>query len=140
MGNDQNGVQDRSGAIFFFAANGMMQNVMGVLTTFANERSAVMREQENGMYSTLPYFAARVLVDLPLKIVCPVIFGSISYWSVGLQADGEKFAVCLLTLVLLALSGNSIGLFLGCLFEDVSIALLVAPMVPRAHPTVPNEP
>jgi len=81
------------------------------------------------MYSTLPYFAARVLVDLPLKIVCPVILGSISYWSVGLQADGEKFAVCLLTLVLLALSGNSIGLFLGCLFEDVSIALLVAPMV-----------
>lgn len=50
VSNDQNGVQDRSGAMFFFAANGMMQNVMSVLTTFANERAAVLREQENGMF------------------------------------------------------------------------------------------
>ena len=80
------------------------------------------------MYATLPYFCARVLVDLPLKVLAPVLFGSIGYWSVGLQADGVKFANCLLTLVLLALCGNSIGLFLGCLFPDVSVALLVAPM------------
>lgn len=129
VGNDQNSVQDRAGVIFFLAANGLMQNVMGVLTTFANERAAVLREQENGMYQTLPYFLARILVDLPLKIVCPVLMGSIGYWTVGLQADGMRFLSCLVTMVLLALSGNAIGLFLACLFSDVALALMVAPMV-----------
>ena len=129
VGNDQNSVQDRAGVIFFLAANGLMQNVMGVLTTFANERAAVLKEQENGMYQTLPYFLARILVDLPLKIVCPVLMGSIGYWTVGLQADGMRFLNCLVTMVLLALSGNAIGLFLACLFSDVALALMVAPMV-----------
>ncbi|CAE8632163.1 unnamed protein product [Polarella glacialis] len=127
--NDQNGVQDRAGVIFFMTANGLMNNIMGVLNSFANERGAVLREQENNMYHTLPYFTARVLVDLPMKIFCPTLFGTIAYWSVGFQADAGKFGITLVVLILLALAGNAIGLFLACIFSDVAIALTIAPMV-----------
>ena len=54
IGDEQNSIQDRVGVLFFIGANGMMQNVQGVLTTFAGERAAVIREQENGFYSTGP--------------------------------------------------------------------------------------
>ena len=129
VSNDMNGVQDRMGCLFFFAANGMMSNIMGVLTTFANERAAVLREQENGMYSALPYFCARVLVDIPLKLLSPVLFASIAYWSVGFQNDGARFGSAILTIILLGLSSNSFGLFLACIFPDVAIALLIAPLI-----------
>mmetsp|Transcript_50052 Transcript_50052/g.89833 ORF Transcript_50052/g.89833 Transcript_50052/m.89833 type:complete len:652 (-) Transcript_50052:66-2021(-) len=129
VGTDQNGVQDRSGVLFFMTANGMMNNIMGVLTTFANERGAVLREQENNMYDTLPYFLSRVFVDVPLKIFCPVLFGTIAYWSVGLKQTADAYLMCLTILALLALCGNGIGLFLACIFPDVAVALLVAPMI-----------
>ena len=129
VSNDMNSVQDRMGCLFFFAANGMMTNIMGVLTTFSNERAAVLREQENGMYSALPYFCARVLVDIPLKLLSPILFASIAYWSVGLQNDASRFGSAILTNILLGLSSNSFGLFLACIFPDVAIALLVAPLI-----------
>merc|ERR1719498_1646552 len=69
VSNDQNGIPDRAGVLFFMTTNGMMQNVMGVLTTFSTERGAVLREQENGMYRTLPYFLSRVLCDFPIKVI-----------------------------------------------------------------------
>jgi len=127
--NDQNGLQDRSGALFFICANGMMQNVMGTLTTFSNERSAVLREQENSMYHTAPYFVSKLMVELPVKIICPAVFGCIAYWAVGFQPLADKFLVCLVCLVLLAMAGGAIGLFLACIFPDIAIALIVAPMI-----------
>merc|ERR1740129_1589331 len=106
LDNDQNGVQDRVGIIFFLSVNSVMQNVMCVLTTFANERGAVLREQENGMYRTLPYFISRILVDVPLKVLQPILQGIIVYWAVGFQADAMKYLVFQLILILLALASN----------------------------------
>lgn len=126
--NDQNGLQDRNGALYFMTANGMMQNIMGVLTAFGNERGAVLREQDNGMYRTFPYFVARVMVDIPLKVLQPCIFGTISYWALGFQPSGEKYVICIIILVLLALAGNAIGLFIACVFQDLAVALMVAPL------------
>ena len=36
--DSQQGIQDRNGALFFMSANGMMSSLMGVLSTFGNER------------------------------------------------------------------------------------------------------
>ena len=107
----------------------MMQNVMGTLTMFGNQRAAVLREQENGMYHTLPYFLAKVMCDVPLKVVAPSLFGSIAYWTVGFQPSAHKFALAIATLVLLAHAGTAIGLFLACLFPEIAVALAVAPLV-----------
>eukprot|EP00927_Polykrikos_kofoidii_P066646 TRINITY_DN62206_c0_g1_i1.p1 TRINITY_DN62206_c0_g1~~TRINITY_DN62206_c0_g1_i1.p1 ORF type:complete len:664 (+),score=76.22 TRINITY_DN62206_c0_g1_i1:24-1994(+) len=128
VGNDQKGLQDRTGILFFITTNAVMQNVVGVLTTFGSERGAVIREQENGMYNTLPYFLSRVLVDLPIKILGPCVFGTITYWLVGFQPSAEKFFTFIGFLILMGLAGNAMGLCLACLFQDIAIALAVAPM------------
>merc|ERR1712226_1733941 len=114
--DSQTGVQDRSGVMFFMVANGVMSNLMGVLTAFGNERGAVLREHENGMYNLLPYFLARIMVDLPVKMLGASLFGTISYWSVGFQPSAEKYCVFISIHILLALSGNAMGLFLACNF------------------------
>lgn len=134
--NDQDGAQDRAGALFFACANGLMNNVMGVLTTFGNERATVLREQENGMYTTLPYFLARVLVNLPVKILAPTVFSSIAYWGIGFRAQADSFGNFVLTLCLMAMCGDSIGLVIASFVPDVALALVVAPMIVcRARPS-----
>jgi len=128
VGKDQNSVQDRVGVLFFITTNGMMMNTMGVLSTFGDERGAVLREQENGLYCTLPYFLARTSVDLPLKVIGPVILSTIAYWCVGLQPTFDKFAKFVGMNILLALAGNGMGLFFACVFPNIQIALAVAPL------------
>lgn len=81
------------------------------------------------MYRTLPYFISRILVDVPLKVLQPILQGTIVYWAVGFQADAMKYLVFQLILILLALASNAIGLFLACIFEDVAVALVVAPLI-----------
>eukprot|EP00929_Paragymnodinium_shiwhaense_P048241 TRINITY_DN24414_c0_g1_i1.p1 TRINITY_DN24414_c0_g1~~TRINITY_DN24414_c0_g1_i1.p1 ORF type:complete len:663 (+),score=98.59 TRINITY_DN24414_c0_g1_i1:38-2026(+) len=129
VGHDQTGVQDRAGVLFFITTNGVMMNIMGVLTTFANERGAVIREQENGMYTILPYFLSRVLVDIPLKFLGPFLFGTEVYWLVGFQNDVSHYLSFIFITILLALAGNGMGLCLACAFPDVTVALAVAPLM-----------
>lgn len=129
VGDDQKSIQDRMGVLFFITTNSMMQNVMGVLTTFGNERGAVLREQENNLYTTLPYFLARLLVDIPTKILGPSVFATITYWMVGFQPSADKFIIYGIVLILMALTGNAMGLFIACIFPDVAIALQVAPII-----------
>lgn len=127
--NDQAGAGDRAGVMFFFCANGLMSNLMGVLTTFGNERSTMMREVENGFYKILPYFLSRVIVELPMKFISPTIFIAITYPAVGLQPYFDKWIIAAVLLILLALSGDAIGLFLACIIPNLAVALLIAPMV-----------
>ena len=153
VADDQNGVQDRSGALFFMTANASRSSCGRPLTLRARphpppppplaladddaERdghatmsatSGQLREQNN-MYHTFPYFAAKVMCDVPLKVVAPSLFGTIAYWTVGFQASGHKFALAIATLVLLAHAGTAMGLFLACLFPQIEVALQVAPLV-----------
>jgi len=127
--DSQTGVQDRSGVMFFMVADGMMGNIMGVLTAFGNERGAVLREHENGMYSLLPYFLARIMVDVPVKMLGSALSGTITYWAVGFQPHAGRFFVFVVLRTLLALSANAMGLFLACIFPDIAVALAVAPLL-----------
>lgn len=129
VSSDQKGVQDRSGVLFFICNTTMMTAIMGVLNSFGTERGTVLREQANGMYGMLPYFLSRVLCDLPMKVLCPSLQGTLVYWLVGLQATPEKFVLFILTLVLTSLAGNALGLTVASAFHDFNVASTVAPLI-----------
>ena len=59
---------------FFIATNGLFAALMPTISTFANERSAFLRERQNGMYSTFAYFSSRCIVEYPLQLVMLVLF------------------------------------------------------------------
>jgi len=67
VGNDQTGIQDRNGVLFFIAMNGLMSSLMGVLSTFGNERGTFVRDFENGLYCVGPYFLGKVACDGPCE-------------------------------------------------------------------------
>lgn len=73
------------------------------------------------------------LVEMPPQVGAPIIFSIGIYFSLGLNDEDGKFSLFLITCILLAMCGVSIGLLCGCMFNDVSSAIAAAPIFMIPH-------
>ena len=72
----------------------------------------------------------QVLFDiLPLRVVPPLVFGSIIYGLVGLVPEVATFWKFMLTLILFNLATASVILLLSIAFASVSVASLVGTLI-----------
>ncbi|KAG2442858.1 hypothetical protein HXX76_002937 [Chlamydomonas incerta] len=128
LSDDLAGVQDRQGSLFFLVVEGLFGSVMGILTVFGSEKPVFQREFGTRLYGLPAYFISRWLVELPSHILLPVLFSCICYFMIGYQATAAHFGWFALTMVLMDNSGAALGIFVSCLFNDLSVALSVMPM------------
>jgi ABC-type multidrug transport system ATPase subunit/ABC-type multidrug transport system permease subunit len=127
--DDIPGFQNRLGLFFFLLALFGFSTLTS-LNVFAAERLIFVRERANGYYAPVTYFAAKVLFDIvPLRIIPPIIMGSILYPMTGLVPDGEHFLKFILILVLFNLAAAAICLFIGIVCKDGSVAQLIGSLV-----------
>lgn len=127
--DDIPGFQNRLG-LFFFVLALFGFSTLSSLTVFASERLLFVRERANGYYSPITYFLAKVLFDIvPLRIIPPIIMGSIIYPMTGLVADGPHFFKFVLVLVLFNLAAAGICLFIGIVCKDNGVANLIGSLV-----------
>lgn len=78
------------------------------------------------MYRLSSYFAARMVADLPMELILPVIFISITYWMGGLKPAAANFFINLAVMLLSVLVSQGIGLALGALVMDLNAATTLA--------------
>ncbi|KAJ2797856.1 hypothetical protein H4R21_004155, partial [Coemansia helicoidea] len=121
--------QNFSGALFFVATSNFLLAVLSVVTAFAGERLVFLRESQGGYYALPAYFLSKNIIELPIQVIMPIIYSSISYWLLGLRHDGVKFIVYTVTAIALNLCGFSFGLFLAATFEDVSAVMTALPIM-----------
>lgn len=127
--DDIPGFQNRLGLFFFLLALYGFSTLTS-LTVFANERLLFLRERANGYYSPATYFAAKVLFDIiPLRIIPPILMGSILYPMTGLVPDFTHFIKFIIVLVLFNLAAAAICLFIGIIFKDGGVANLIGSLV-----------
>lgn len=127
--DDIKGFQNRLG-LFFFVLALFGFSTLSSLTVFATERSVFIRERANGYYAPITYFASKVLFDIiPLRIIPPVIMGSIIYPMTGLVADFPHFFKFILILVLFNLAATAICLFIGIVCKDQGVGSLIGSLV-----------
>lgn len=116
--------------LFFFVLALFGFSTLSSLTVFSQERLLFVRERANGYYSPITYFAAKVIFDLlPLRILPPILLGTIIYPMVGLNAEWSSFFKFLLVLVLFNFAAATICLFIGIVFRNVGLANLVGSLV-----------
>jgi hypothetical protein len=134
--------------LFFFTLALFGFSCLSSLSLFSNERILFMRERyavktitskirisysiprSNGYYSTFTYFASKILFDiLPLRVVPPLVYGSIVYARVGLVSDVGTFWKFMLTLVLFNLTTASVVLTISVAFASLGVATLVGTLV-----------
>lgn len=113
-------IQNRIGSIFFMCAL-LAFNAMSSLELFIAERSIYVREVANGYYTPSAYFFSKILFDLlPLRIIPPIILGSIAYWMIGLHPTIINFAWFLLMMILFNVISGGICLAIGAVAPTVA--------------------
>ncbi|KAG5956606.1 hypothetical protein E4U58_006523 [Claviceps cyperi] len=127
--DDIPGFQNRLGLFFFLLALFGFSTLTS-LNVFSTERLLFLRERANGYYSPVTYFTAKVLFDIiPLRIMPPILMGSIIYPMTGLVPDFFHFFIFMLVLVLFNLAAASICLLVGILCQDGGLANLIGSLV-----------
>ena len=127
--DDIPGFQNRLG-LFFFLLSLFGFSTLTSLTVFASERLLFVRERAKGYYAPATYFTAKVLFDIiPLRIIPPILMGSIIYPMTGLVADAPHFFKFILILVLFNLAVAGICLFIGIVCKNPGVANLIGSLV-----------
>ncbi|KAF7551327.1 hypothetical protein G7Z17_g5087 [Cylindrodendrum hubeiense] len=127
--DDIPGFQNRLGLFFFLLALFGFSTLTS-LTVFGTERLLFVRERANGYYSPATYFAAKVLFDIvPLRIIPPILMGSIIYPMTGLVADSTHFLNFIAVLVLFNMAAAAVCLFIGIVCKDGGVANLIGSLV-----------
>lgn len=55
------------------------------LNLFPPEKALVSDERARGAYGALPYFLSKVLAELPIAAIYPLVFSAVVYPMTGLQ-------------------------------------------------------
>ncbi|KAL6863182.1 FAD-dependent urate hydroxylase [Amphichorda felina] len=127
--DDIPGFQNRLG-LFIFLLTLFGFSTLTSLNVFATERLLFVRERANGYYAPGTYFAAKILFDIvPLRIIPPILMGSIVYPMTGLVPDVDHFLKFMLVLVLFNMAAATICLFIGIVCKDGGVANLVGSLV-----------
>jgi len=125
---NQASIQDRLGALFFIITNQCFAT-LGSLSVFMEERNIFNREQQAGMYYTSAYFLSKTVVEMPILLLFPAVFGTVAYWMVGFQPHAEEFFIFIAALIVFAAVAGSLFLTIGSFSPNMVVAQILAPLV-----------
>jgi len=75
------------------------------------------------MYDVFPYYAAKVISELPSFIIPPLLFTLITYFGIGFTQSVEQFFLFALNGGLNVVAGVSCGYLLSAGFTNPEIAI-----------------
>ena len=118
--------QNRVGVLFFMCTV-LAFGAMSSLELFISERVIYIRERANGYYRPMAYFFSKILFDiLPLRIVPPVLIGSIAYFMIGLRAKASAFLYFLVIITLFNIVAGGLCLIIASVAPSVAAANIIA--------------
>lgn len=119
-------VLQQVGLLFFFSIFWGFFPLNSAIFVFPQERPMLIKERSSGMYRLCSYYFARMAGDLPMELVLPTIFVTITYWMGGLKPSLITFLLTLAIILLNVLVAQSLGLVLGAVIMDVKQATTLA--------------
>lgn len=120
--SDTSHIQDQVGLLFFFSIFWGFFPLFNAIFAFPQERPMLIRERSSSMYRLSTYYFARMAGDLPMELVLPTIFVTITYWMGGLKPSLVTFILTLLIILFNVLVSQGLGLALGAILMDVKQA------------------
>ncbi|XP_034472213.1 ATP-binding cassette sub-family G member 4 isoform X2 [Drosophila innubila] len=128
IGDDADKVISNVSCLFFIILFVFIGNAMPSILLVLQDSPVFMREYYNGCYSLRAYFISKVMADLPLQLICPTLFLSISYFMTGQPPEFYRFAMSWAICVLTAFIGHFIGVISGTLCE-LQLSMFIVPAI-----------
>lgn len=110
--DDQEGVQNRLGCLFFITLNLAYGAALPSINLFAAEKLIVIREQASGAYTTSAYYLSKLVAELP-KLSSKLLFCVIVYWTVGLNPEPARFANFVAIILCEVLAAQAVGMVMA---------------------------
>lgn len=124
--SDISHIQDQVGLLFFFSIFWGFFPLFNAIFAFPQERPMLIRERASGMYKLSSYYFARTVGDLPMELILPTIFVTITYYMGGLKPSPLTFLLTLAIVLYNVLVSQGLGLALGAILMDVKQATTLA--------------
>ncbi|KAK6191382.1 hypothetical protein SNE40_003088 [Patella caerulea] len=118
-------LRDRMGAIFFIVTIWGIIPLIDAVTSFATERAVIDKERTANWYRLSAYYVAKMTSEIPLLLIPPIFFLIFTYWIIGLNNVGGFFGM-IFTIIITAVTGQSLGLFVGIAFTNVKTGVSVS--------------
>ncbi|RWS02966.1 ATP-binding cassette sub-family G member 1-like protein [Dinothrombium tinctorium] len=109
----------------FFQFYGILCGVIGIII----KMKTVAKEVANGWYDTFSYFTAFTIADIPVQLLCCIIFIIMTYYFTGQPLQLSRFAKFALTLYVLINVTQTHGIIVGAIFSpNLTAAVFVGPL------------
>ena len=126
---NQQGVQDRQGALYITLMNNLFGAAMNGIASFPPERAVFLQEQANDAYNAYTYFLAKNAAEFPWQLLFPTVFDIIAYFMIHFYRSAGAFFVNWFILVLLGNFGYAFGLMFATFFKESQAAFAMVPLV-----------
>ncbi|KAL6758227.1 P-loop containing nucleoside triphosphate hydrolase protein [Haematococcus lacustris] len=127
MGRSQSAIQDRMGLLQVAAINTAMGSLVKTLNIFPRERLIVNRERARHSYHTACYLAGKLLAELPVSALFPLLFSTIVYPLCGLNPRLPRFLRFLAIITTESFTSSAFGLMVGAFAPSVEAAVAIGP-------------
>ncbi|CAM0878842.1 unnamed protein product [Alopecurus aequalis] len=127
MGKTQTSIQDRMGLLQVAAINTAMAALTKTVGVFPKERAIVDRERAKGSYALGPYLSSKLLAEIPIGAVFPLIFGSILYPMAKLHPTLSRFAKFCGIVTVESFAASAMGLTVGAIAPTTEAAMALGP-------------
>ncbi|XP_068583251.1 broad substrate specificity ATP-binding cassette transporter ABCG2d [Cebidichthys violaceus] len=118
--DDQSGMQNRMGVLFFITVNQCFSTVSAA-ELFIIERKLFVHEYISGYYRVSVYFLSKILSEITLHTITSVIFSCIVYFMIGLKSTAAPFFIFTLTVTLVGYTATAMTMAISA---DQSIVAL----------------
>uniref|UniRef100_A0A3P8T075 Broad substrate specificity ATP-binding cassette transporter ABCG2 n=1 Tax=Amphiprion percula TaxID=161767 RepID=A0A3P8T075_AMPPE len=125
--DDQSGLQNRTGALFFVTVHQCFSTVAAA-ELFIKERKLFIHEYISGYYRVSVYFLAKMLSDITLRSIVISVFSCIVYFMIGFKSTPENFSIFLLTMLLVSYTATALTVAVSADQNVVSIANILMSM------------
>ncbi|XP_058805884.1 ATP-binding cassette sub-family G member 1-like isoform X2 [Phymastichus coffea] len=124
QGKDAANVLYNIGLLSFTEQFLMFLSMNNSLIFFSLELPTLRREYFNRWYTLHSYFLANRLADLPIELIAITSYSVVIYFLSGQPHDSTRLGMFLLSLVLVCLVSQAIGLLIGACFTVRTAAIL----------------
>ncbi|XP_049616874.1 broad substrate specificity ATP-binding cassette transporter ABCG2 isoform X1 [Syngnathus scovelli] len=119
---DQSGIQNRFGALFFITVNQCFSSLSSA-ELFIAERKLFIHEYISGYYRVSVYFLSKILSDIvTLRTIPAMVFSCVAYFMIGLKPTVEAFFLFMFTVTLVAYTATAMALAISADQTVVAIA------------------
>ncbi|XP_063074749.1 broad substrate specificity ATP-binding cassette transporter ABCG2-like [Engraulis encrasicolus] len=120
--DDQAGIQNRFGALFFIVTNQCFSS-LSAAELFITERKLFVHEYTSGYYRISVYFLSKILSDIiTLRTFPAIAFTCVSYFMIGFKPAVGAFFVFMLTVTLVSYTASAMTMAISADQTIVAVA------------------